>query len=47
MRQTLIEVLGEEKGTALYTMDWLIAIHCHSREGGNDEVFKDGLRIIL
>ncbi len=23
MRQTLIEVLGEEKGTAMYTMDWL------------------------
>lgn len=24
MRQTLIEVLGEEKGTALYSMDWLM-----------------------
>jgi GNAT superfamily N-acetyltransferase len=25
MRLTLIEVLGEERGTALYTMDWLRA----------------------
>jgi GNAT superfamily N-acetyltransferase len=24
MRQTLIEVLGEEKGTALYSMEWLV-----------------------
>lgn len=24
MRQTLIEVLGEKRGTELYTMDWLI-----------------------
>jgi GNAT superfamily N-acetyltransferase len=24
MRQTLVEVLGEEKGVALYSMDWLI-----------------------
>lgn len=24
MRQTLVEVLGEEKGTALYTMEWLL-----------------------
>jgi ribosomal protein S18 acetylase RimI-like enzyme len=24
MRQTLIEVLGEEKGTSLYSMDWLL-----------------------
>ena len=24
MRQTLVEVLGEEKGTALYSMDWLV-----------------------
>lgn len=24
MRQTLVEVLGEEKGTSMYTMDWLI-----------------------
>lgn len=24
MRQTLIEVLGEEKGTALYSMEWLL-----------------------
>lgn len=24
MRQTLVEVLGEEKGTALYSMDWLL-----------------------
>ena len=23
MRETLIEVLGEERGTALYSMDWL------------------------
>jgi GNAT superfamily N-acetyltransferase len=25
MRQTLVEVLGEEKGSALYTMDWLVS----------------------
>jgi ribosomal protein S18 acetylase RimI-like enzyme len=24
MRETLIEVLGEEKGTAFYTMEWLV-----------------------
>ena len=24
MRQTLVEVLGEEKGGEMYTMDWLI-----------------------
>jgi GNAT superfamily N-acetyltransferase len=24
MRQTLVEVLGEEKGAALYSMDWLL-----------------------
>lgn len=24
MRQTLVEVLGEERGTALHTMDWLV-----------------------
>lgn len=24
MRQTLVEVLGEEKGGSMYTMDWLI-----------------------
>jgi GNAT superfamily N-acetyltransferase len=24
MRQTLVEVLGEERGTALYTMEWLV-----------------------
>lgn len=24
MRQTLVEVLGPEKGTALYTMEWLL-----------------------
>ena len=24
MRQTLVEVLGEEEGTALYSMDWLL-----------------------
>ncbi|OYZ13502.1 MAG: hypothetical protein B7Y39_17470 [Bdellovibrio sp. 28-41-41] len=24
MRQTLVEVLGEEKGTALYSMEWLL-----------------------
>jgi GNAT superfamily N-acetyltransferase len=23
MRETLVEVMGEEKGTAMYTMDWL------------------------
>ncbi len=30
MRQTLVEVLGENKGTSLYTMDWLIQrVHWH------------------
>jgi GNAT superfamily N-acetyltransferase len=24
MRQTLVEVLGEERGTALYSLDWLL-----------------------
>ena len=24
MRQTLVEVLGEEKGVSMYTMDWLV-----------------------
>ena len=24
MRQTLVEVLGEQKGTALYSMEWLV-----------------------
>jgi len=33
MRQTLVEVLGEEKGGSMYTMDWLIAraaYHVHN-----------------
>jgi GNAT superfamily N-acetyltransferase len=30
MRQTLVEVLGEDEGTSLYTMDWLIQrVHWH------------------
>jgi GNAT superfamily N-acetyltransferase len=30
MRQTLVEVLGEEKGTALYSMEWLLErVHYH------------------